>query len=139
MKQPNLHLALLRLKRLRRGLIYSLKICLVFCSLFINSSAISAEQNTRLELLFITSEYCPFCKAWERDVGHIYDNTPYGRKAKLRRVDLQDAPSVLPAGSANVFGTPTFLIVKNNHEIGRIEGYRSSEMFFWALSEYISP
>ena len=125
--------------RLIRRLVHSLKIGLVFCSLFISSAGLAAEQARSLELVFITSEYCPFCKAWERDVGQIYDSTPYALKARLRRVDLGDVDSALPAGAVKVFGTPTFLIVENNTEIGRIEGYQSSEMFFWALSEYISP
>ncbi|MGB1044815.1 MAG: thioredoxin family protein [Candidatus Puniceispirillaceae bacterium] len=126
-------------QRLIRSLVHSLKIGLVFCSLFISSAGLAAEQARSLELVFITSEHCPFCKAWERDVGQIYDSTPYALKARLRRVDLGDVDSALPAGAVKVFGTPTFLIVENNTEIGRIEGYQSSEMFFWALSEYISP
>lgn len=121
------------------SLAHSLKIGLVFCGLFISSAGLAAEQAKSLELVFITSEHCPFCKAWERDVGQIYDSTPYALKARLRRVDLGNVDSALPAGAVKVFGTPTFLIVENNTEIGRIEGYQSSEMFFWALSEYISP
>jgi len=102
-------------------------------------SSFSAEQNTPFELIFVTSEHCPFCKSWERDIGQIYKKTPYAKKANLRRLELGDASSSLPANSASVFGTPTFVIVKNNLEIGRIEGYQSRDLFFWALSEYIKP
>ena len=126
-------------QRLICSLVHSLKIGLVFCSLFISSAGLAAEQPRSLELVFITSEHCPFCKAWERDVGQIYDSTPYALKARLRRADFGDVDSALPLGADKVSGTPTFLIVENNTEIGRIEGYQSSEMFFWALSEYISP
>jgi len=140
MRQPLVFLlALPGPQRLIGSLAYGLKIVLIFCGLFVGSASLSAEQNTPLELVFITSEHCPFCKAWERDVGQIYDSTAYGQKARLSRVELTDADSALPTGSADVFGTPTFLIVGNDTEIGRIEGYQSSEMFFWALSEYIKP
>ena len=104
-----------------------------------SSPSFSAEQNTPFELIFVTSEHCPFCKSWERDIGQIYKNTPYAKKATLLRVELGDASSSLPANSVSVFGTPTFVIVKNNLEIGRIEGYQSRDLFFWALSEYIKP
>ena len=124
---------------LAHSLAHGLKIGLVFCGLFVSSTGLAAEQAKSLELVFITSEHCPFCKAWDRDVGQIYDSTPYGLKARLRRVDLGDIDSALSTGAVKVFGTPTFLIVQNDTEIGRIEGYQSSEMFFWALSEYISP
>ena len=87
----------------------------------------------------VTSDHCPFCKAWERDVGFIYSNTPYAQKARLRRVDIADVASTLPELPTIVFGTPTFLILENNMEVGRIEGYQSSDLFFWALSEYVNP
>ena len=112
---------------------------IICCVLLMGSASLSAEQDISLKLIFVTSEHCPFCKAWERDIGQIYDDTPYAQKAKLHRVDLKGAESSLPKNSASVFGTPTFIIVENNLEIGRIEGYRSRDMFFWALSEYISP
>ena len=107
--------------------------------LLANIANVSAEEQAPLELVMVTSDHCPFCKAWERDVGLIYSNTPYAQKARLRRVDIGDVDSALPELSANVFGTPTFLVLENNTEIGRIEGYQSSDLFFWALSEYVSP
>lgn len=112
---------------------------LVAVSLLISTTTLSAEQRTPQELVLVTSDHCPFCKAWERDVGKIYGSTPYARQARLRRVDIAEVDSALPELSADVFGTPTFLILENNMEVGRIEGYQSSDLFFWALSEYISP
>ena len=56
-------------------------------------------------------------------------------KTRLRRVDIGFGSVSLP----DIFGTPTFLILENNMEVGRIEGYQSSDLFFWALSEYQNP
>lgn len=122
-----------------RKLAFALRSVLIAVSLLVSATTVSAEQQTPLELVLVTSDHCPFCKAWERDVGGIYGNTPYARHARLRRVDIGDVDSALPELSANVFGTPTFLVLENNTEIGRIEGYQSSDLFFWALSEYVSP
>ena len=61
----------------------------------------------------------------------------YAKQAPLRRIDITEVEFELPEIVEDVVGTPTFLIFKNGHEIGRIEGYQSAEMFFWALSEYI--
>ena len=107
--------------------------------LLANIANVSAEEQAPLELVMVTSDHCPFCKAWERDVGFIYSNTPYAQKARLRRVDIADMASTLPELPTIVFGTPTFLILENNMEVGRIEGYQSSDLFFWALSEYVNP
>ena len=107
--------------------------------LLANIANVSAEEQAPLELVMVTSDHCPFCKAWERDVGFIYSNTPYAQKAPLRRVDISDVALALPELPTVVFGAPTFLILENNMEVGRIEGYESSDLFFWALSEYVNP
>lgn len=116
-----------------------LKYVLTALILLANIANVSAEEQAPLELVMVTSDHCPFCKAWERDVGFIYSNTPYAQKARLRRVDIADVASTLPELPTIVFGTPTFLILENNMEVGRIEGYQSSDLFFWALSEYVNP
>ena len=120
-------------------LAFMLKFILVVFSLLVSTTNLSAEDQTPQELVFVTSDHCPFCKAWEREVGKIYGSTPYARQARLRRVDIAEVDSALSELATDIFGTPTFLILENNMEVGRIEGYQSSDLFFWALSEYISP
>lgn len=120
-------------------LTFMLKFILVVFSLLVSTTNLSAEDQTPQELVFVTSDHCPFCKAWEREVGKIYGSTPYARQARLRRVDIAEVDSALSELATDIFGTPTFLILENNMEVGRIEGYQSSDLFFWALSEYISP
>ena len=105
--------------------------------IFIAPLSFATEENGHKELIFITSEYCPFCEAWEQDIGSLYDRTTYAKQAPLRRIDITEVEFELPEIVEDVVGTPTFLIFKKGHEIGRIEGYQSAEMFFWALSEYI--
>ena len=115
------------------------KFFIISVSCFLTALSYGAEFKTPKELVFITSDRCPFCQEWERDVGHIYDSTPYAQHANLRRIDFTEIAFMLPKLRDAVVGTPTFLIFENGAEIGRIEGYQSSEMFFWALSEYIQP
>ena len=115
------------------------KFFIIGVSCLLTALSYAIEVKTPKELVFITSDHCPFCKAWERDVGYIYDSTPYAKYASLRRIDFTEISFVLPKLNDAVVGTPTFLIFEDGVEIGRIEGYQSSEMFFWALSEYIQP
>lgn len=115
------------------------RMLLVAAAIFVSTAGFAVDKTASLELVFITSDYCPFCKAWEREVGPAYSQSPYGRKAPLRRVDIADVQAVLPDISPKVKGTPVFLLLSENREIGRIEGYQSREMFYWALSEYIQP
>ena len=87
-------------------------------------------------LVMVTSDYCPFCQAWERDVGVVYDKSPYAPLLPLTRVEMG---SEMPEGvslQAPVVGTPTFLIIQDGQEIDRQRGYDDAEMFWWWLSEH---
>ena len=96
---------------------------------------LAAIAETRL--VMVTSDHCPFCRAWERDVGAIYDKSPYAPNMPLTRVEM-GAP--LPDDivlTEPVIGTPTFLIVSEGREVDRQRGYDDAEMFWWWLSGYV--
>ena len=96
---------------------------------------LQAVVETRL--IMVTSDHCPFCRAWERDVGAIYDRSPYAPNMPLTRVEM-GAP--LPDDivlTEPVIGTPTFLIVSDGREIDRQRGYDDAEMFWWWLSDHV--
>ena len=87
-------------------------------------------------LIMVTSEYCPFCKAWEHDVGVVYNKSSYAQILPLTRVNMG---SPIPEGvvlQKPVVGTPTFLIIRDGQEIDRQRGYQDEEIFYWWLSEH---
>jgi hypothetical protein len=84
------------------------------------------------ELVMVEQRGCEWCEAWDAEVGTVYHKTPEGRAAPLRRVNIHDA---LPHDLAFIRGlvyTPTFVLVEESREIGRIVGY-PGEDFFWGL------
>jgi hypothetical protein len=75
---------------------------------------------------------CTWCAAWHNEVGVIYDKTPESKVLPLRRVDVDGER---PADLGHLGGirfTPTFVILEDGAEIGRILGY-PGEDFFWQL------
>ena len=85
------------------------------------------------ELVMFWREGCSHCAAWERDVGPIYNKSEIAVRAPLRKVDIdRDRPNISLASP--VIYTPTFVLVDNGREVGRIEGY-PGEHFFWGLLE----
>jgi hypothetical protein len=98
--------------------------------------AITDSAAADLKLIMVTSEYCPSCQAWERDVGEVYEKSSYARKLPLRRVEIGSKMPKYVAIKKPVGETPTFLIVQNGQEIDRQRGYVDAEMFFWWLSEH---
>ena len=102
----------------------------------LNFAALSHIAIASTRLVMVTSDHCPFCQVWERDVGVLYDKSPYVLSLPLTRVDIGSA---MPEGvilQSPVLGTPTFLIIQNGQEIDRQRGYDDEEMFWWWLSEH---
>jgi len=86
------------------------------------------------ELIMVDRAGCPYCIAWKEQIGPAYPNTDLGKFAPLRIVDLRDgAPEGVTFARPALF-TPTFILIEDGQELGRIEGY-PGEDFFWGLLE----
>lgn len=84
------------------------------------------------ELVMFTQPLCEWCEVWEGEVGIIYSKTAEGKKVPIRKVDIHDdRPGDLGDIKPVIF-TPTFVLLHNGAEIGRIMGY-PGEDHFWGL------
>ncbi len=82
-------------------------------------------------LLMAEEAGCHWCAKWNEEIAHIYPKTAEGRTAPLQRYDVHGhSPDV--AFAQRVHFTPTFILVQDDTEVGRIEGY-PGEDFFWGL------
>lgn len=91
-----------------------------------------AALASDLQLLMFEQPGCIYCARWDADVAPEYPVTDEGRAAPLRRVQLRDgAPDGVMLVSPPVF-TPTFVLLADGAETGRIEGY-PGEDFFWPM------
>ena len=113
------------------------KIILIAVLLLIGSPINAAEKNGPFRLVYVFSDHCVFCKAWERDVGRLYEDTEYAKKAPLFKMEISLFSEHFTDVTPNVSVTPTFILMSGNDEVGRIVGYQNRDMFFLALSEYI--
>lgn len=85
-----------------------------------------------VSLLMFEQPGCIYCAKWNQEVAPEYPLTDEGKAAPLRRLQLRDP---LPAGISLISHpvyTPTFVLVRDGAETGRIEGY-PGEDFFWPL------
>ncbi len=92
----------------------------------------SVPAPAQTMLLMAEERGCPWCARWDREISGIYPKTPEGRAAPLLRFDVHRDP---PAGvrlASRILYTPTFVLVRDGSEVGRIEGY-PGEDFFWGL------
>jgi hypothetical protein len=84
------------------------------------------------ELLMVENSGCIWCVRWHAEIGPAYPRTDEGRRAPLRRIDIADAPAVGIRFTAPLTVTPTFVLVEDRREVGRITGYPGPD-FFWSL------
>ena len=83
------------------------------------------------ELLMFERQGCLWCDEWHKVIGPIYPKTEEGAIAPLRAINIAHVPDSVVLASPVIF-TPTFVVVDNNKEVGRITGYPGAD-FFWGL------
>jgi hypothetical protein len=97
-----------------------------------------ATASRAAELVMFERAGCAWCARFNAEIAPIYGKTWESRSAPLRRVDLNGP---LPADLAGIDPgafTPTFVVVQEGREIGRIRGYPGDAFFFGLLDRILS-
>jgi thioredoxin-related protein len=102
--------------------------------LLLTSLPLRAAQAGHLELMFVDRSGCPWCARFEREVLPVYPKTDVGQQVPLRRVSLDDGQPKAATLDEPVRFTPTFVLLKDGRELGRIVGYMN-DATFWGLLE----
>lgn len=97
---------------------------------------LAASAASAAELIFVERAGCPYCIKWEREIAPSYALTKEGKLAKLRKVDLGAGQPTHAARPVRF--TPTFLVINDGKEVGRITGYSDEAMFWGMLSQILA-
>lgn len=101
-------------------------------ALTLSLTAQALPARAELMLAMFRQEGCTYCRQWDREVGPVYPKTEEGKAAPLRELDIHDPlPEDVTVSRRPLF-TPTFVLLRDGQEVGRIEGY-PGEAFFWGL------
>jgi len=101
--------------------------------LFLTSQQVIAD----VRLMMVEQDGCPWCERWKAEIGPIYPKTAEGRIAPLVKVMIHDPlEKGITLNSPPVY-TPTFILLNDGQEVGRIEGYQSDEFFWWFMETMI--
>ncbi|MCB1357643.1 MAG: thioredoxin family protein [Maritimibacter sp.] len=90
-----------------------------------------------LRLIMFDQPGCIYCARWDAEIGPIYPSTDEAQIAPLTRMSIHDD---LPEGIAldrPAVLTPTFVLLDDGRESGRLEGYAGDEFFWFLLGELI--
>lgn len=84
-----------------------------------------------LRLIMVDDVGCVYCRKWDAEVGVIYERSAVSTVAPLERRPKRHGDL---APYEPLAYTPTFILVRDGMEIGRIVGYPGAD-FFWAEFE----
>ncbi|MBN8968447.1 MAG: thioredoxin fold domain-containing protein [Rhizobiales bacterium] len=88
------------------------------------------------ELIMFEQAGCTHCQRWDREVGSLYEKTTEAHMLPLRRLHIREQSQAGITLAAPVRFTPTFVIIDNGKEIGRITGYINDDAFWGLLGTY---
>lgn len=111
-------------------------------AILLGAAQLSAVASHAAELVMFERDGCVWCARWDRDVGPIYPKTDEAKLLPLRRINIDhDKDSGLGLASPVRF-TPTFVVIDQGREVGRITGYINDDAFWGllgALATKIAP
>ena len=106
---------------------------LLLSALMLLATAARAE----MALVMVEEPGCVWCAKWNEEIAPAYAKSAEGKIAPLRRVDIHaPLPEDLAGISVERF-TPTFVLVENGEEIGRMRGYPGDQFFWFLLGEML--
>lgn len=92
----------------------------------------AAPAAAEMRLVMVEEAGCTWCKRWHEEIGPIYPKTEEGAAAPLLRVDIHETAASGIAFDRRLSFTPTFVLIMNDAEVSRLEGY-PGEDFFWPI------
>ncbi|WP_205512132.1 thioredoxin family protein [Rhodopseudomonas sp. BR0M22] len=110
-------------KMLKSTLIGAIMLC---------AAQLTAAAAHAAELVMFERDGCVWCARWDRDVGPIYPKTDEAKLLPLRRINIDHAKDPGLGLASPVRFTPTFVVMDQGREIGRITGYINDDAF-WGL------
>lgn len=91
-----------------------------------------------LRLIMFEEMGCIWCTRWDAEIGPAYPKTEQGEIAPLTKLDIRDEVPEDISLDRPAHLTPTFVLLSEGAEVGRIEGYPGSEFFWFLLDEIIA-
>jgi len=103
----------------------------------LSALALPVRADAQTQLIMLEQPGCPWCAKFNVEIAPAWPRTAEGMRAPLRRVDItQPWPDDLPKLEPERF-TPTFILINDGKELGRLRGYPGDEFFWFQIGELI--
>jgi hypothetical protein len=101
-------------------------------------AGVVATTSEAAELLMFEQPGCSYCRRWDTEIGPGYAQSNEGKRAPLRRFDIRDRVPEHIKLKRPVTITPTFVLIQDGQEVGRVAGYGGSEFFYVLLDDLMA-
>lgn len=91
-----------------------------------------------MQLVVMEADGCIYCNIFRRDVLPSYEASERGKDLPVRFIDVNDVETARIELQSPIDILPTFVVIKDNREIGRIPGYMGPEDFFHSINYLLS-
>jgi thioredoxin-related protein len=91
-----------------------------------------------MQLVVMEADGCIYCNIFRRDVLPSYEASERGKDLPVRFIDVNDVETARIELQSPIDILPTFVVIKDNREIGRIPGYVGPEDFFHSINYLLS-
>lgn len=108
----------------------------LFLSVLVSLALFGAAQAGGPELVYVHEAGCPYCRLFDERIAPVYPRTQEGARAPLRPIEKRAISETPLKLQRPVRYTPTFILIRDEREIGRIEGY-PGEDFFWSMLSHL--
>ena len=95
-------------------------------------------SGANVELIVVEASECIYCTVFRRDVLPSYQASEQARSVPVRFLDVNDRAVEQLGLDGPINIVPTFVVMKNNKEIGRIPGYVGPENFYHTINYLLS-
>ena len=107
------------------------------------AQAVTKETTKKLEekfeLIMFKTSICNHCAVFDHDVATLYNKHSLAKQAPLVNVNLDDAGTGKYHLTRPLEVVPTFVIMKNGKEVGRLSGMIDKFMFLAFVRDKIYP
>jgi thioredoxin-related protein len=123
-----------------------LKLAVLFAALLPAAAAVRADIDpdappptaSNLQLVIMEAPGCTYCGIFRRDVLPSYEASKRAKELPVRFLDVNDQAASDLDLQTPVDIVPTFIVIKDKKEVGRIPGYVGPENFYHAINHLMS-
>ncbi len=98
----------------------------------------AAPNTSRLQLIVMEAPGCTYCKVFRRDILPSFATSERGKALPVRFLDVNDLERANLTLDSSVDMVPTFVLVQDRREVGRIAGYVGPAAFFQSIGHLLS-